>query len=124
MNNPSRTARRLALVVACATGLLAAPAQASCLPSTERDNVNRADAVFTGRVLTVNQDAGTAEFRVLSVRKGSVRNRSVVRVYARPYPSSVTIDWAPKPGQRWRVYLQRHGRRWVTNDCLGTRRVT
>ena len=111
-----------ALIVAGTAGILAAPAHASCIRSSEREYVARADAVFVGRVLSASR--GTARFRVLSVRKGRIKRGSSVRVYARPYPSSVTLDWSPRPGQRWRVYVAREGRRWITNDCQGTRRVT
>ncbi len=123
-----RAARRapcsVALGLAASLLAVAVPAaQASCAPSTARQKVQRADAVFVGRVLAVSANGASAKFRVLSVRKGAVRTRSVVRVSARPYPSSVTIDWRPRAGQRWRVYADRDGRRWVTNDCMGTRRI-
>ena len=113
----------IALAITGATVLTPPLAQASCLRSTDREDLKRADAAFVGRVLTVNASEGSARFRVLSVHKGHIRRGSAVRVYARPYPSSVTIDWSPKPGQRWRVYVSRNGRRWVTNDCQGTRRL-
>ncbi len=126
------TTKRAARTAACSVALglaasllaFAVPtAQASCAPSTTRQKVQRADAVFVGRFLTVSANGASATFRVLSVRKGGVRRGSVVRVSARPYPSSVTIDWKPRAGQRWRVYADRDGRRWVTNDCMGTRRT-
>lgn len=124
MNYSRGWALHAAVLLTCAMGILAASAHASCVRSTERENLDRAGAVFVGRVVSVDQGGGAAVFRVQSVRKGSLKRDARVRVYARPYPSSVTISWAPKPGQRWRVYVQRHGSRWVTNDCMGTRRVT
>jgi len=114
---------RLGLLAACVLGAVASPAEASCIRSTERERVSRADAVFTGRVLSVSSSGRTATFRVLSVRKGRVRKGASVRVSAEPFPSSVTIDWNPRRGQRWRVYTDRKGTRWITNDCMGTRRV-
>ena len=98
-------------------------AQASCVPSTEKDFRKRADAIFVGRVLTVNSEDGSARFRIRRVIKGGLEKGSKIRVVPRPYPSSVTIDWNPKVGERWRVYVDRPGRRWITNDCMGTRRV-
>lgn len=80
------------------------------------------DAVFTGRVVSVSADGARARFRVLKVRKGRVVRGDIVRVRAKPFPSSVTIGWNPKAGQRWRVYAERE-RGWHTNDCLGTRRI-
>jgi hypothetical protein len=116
---------RLVLCTVCVMALVATPARASCIPSTERDHLKRAEAVFAGRVLSVRSSDGRATFRVISVRKGGARihRGSSVRVYPWPYPSSVTINWKPRRGQRWRVYVQRKGQRWVTSDCLGSRRV-
>ena len=114
--------RRLLCLTAVATGLIAAPAGASCIPATEKEHISRADAVFTGRVLSVRSD-GRATFRVLSVRKGRVKKGDAVRVRAEPFPSSVTLRWPPKVGQRWRVYVDRKSGRWMTNDCMGTRRA-
>jgi hypothetical protein len=113
-------ARILCIVV---VGLMAAPARASCIPQTERERLDRADAVFVGRVLSVSASGASARFRVLRVRKGRLRKGSVVRVTAVPYPASTTIDWRPRPGQRWLVLAERRGTRWTTDDCLGTRRV-
>lgn len=79
--------------------------------------------MFVGRVLSSRTEDGAARFRVLRVRKGPVRKGSAVRVRPRPYPSSITIDWRPRPGQRWRIYADRDGRRWITNDCMGTHRL-
>jgi hypothetical protein len=114
---------RITLIAACVTGLVAAPAQASCIPSTERDYLQRSRVVFVGKVLSVRSSDARATFRVLRVRKGQIRRNATVAVYPTPYPSSVTLNWSPRPGQHWRVYVQRAGRRWITNDCLGTRRA-
>jgi hypothetical protein len=117
---------RLILATSCGLALAGTPAQASCIPATERDQLRRADAVFVGRVLSVRRSDGRATFRVLSVRKGRrrIHRGSAVRVYGEPYPSSVTIGWPPRVGERWKVYVDRRGRRWTTNDCMGTRRVS
>lgn len=117
---------RHAVVVTAVGAFLAAtgPAQASCIRSTERENIARADAVFTGRVVSGSPQRARAVFEVLRVRKGRISPGTRVRVYADPFPSSITINWAPRPGQRWRVYVQRKGSRWVTSDCLGTRRAS
>ena len=114
---------RLIVLTSCALAASAAPAQASCIPSTASQDLKRADAVFVGRVLSVSANGDSARFRVLSVRKGAVRKRRSVRVEAEYYPSSVTIGWRPKVGQRWWVYVRRSGRRWLTTDCMGTRRI-
>ena len=116
--------RRISVAAAmtCASGLLGSPAQASCVPASLRDDMGRADAVFVGRVLSVSESGGSARFRVLRVAKGNLAPRAAVRVFARPFPSSVTLNWSPKPGERWRVYIQRKAGRWVTHDCQGTRR--
>ena len=103
--------------------LAAAPADASCVPATPAEQLRRADAVFRGQVVSVGSSGASARFRVLSVRKGAIKRGGVVRVVANPYPSSVTIGWQPRVGQRWRVYVDRRGGRWLTNDCRGTRRA-
>jgi hypothetical protein len=123
MIRESRMACRIILIAACGTGLVAAPASASCIPSTERDYLQRSHVVFVGKVVSVRSSDARANFRVLRVLKGQIRRGARVAVSPTPYPSSVTIDWAPRLGQHWRVYVQRAGRRWITNDCLGTRRV-
>jgi hypothetical protein len=101
----------------------AAPATASCIQQTDAQQVARADVVFVGRVVSVSADRASARFRVLRVRKGPVRKGAIVRVTATPYPSSITIGWRPRKGQRWRVLAQRRGGRWTTDDCMGTRRL-
>ena len=115
--------KRLICLTALATGLLAAPAGASCIPATENDRLRRAQAVFTGRVLTVSPDGARARFRVLSVRKGNLKKGDSVWVRANPYPTSITLAWHPKVGQRWRLYVRRVNGKWSTNDCMGTRRA-
>ena len=114
---------RLIGLVTVAALAFAAPAQASCVPFTEKQRRHRSDAVFVGRVLSVSSSGASARFRVLRARKGPLREGTSVRVVATPYPSSTTIDWRPRSGQRWRVYAQRRGDRWRTDDCLGTRRI-
>ena len=102
---------------------LAGTAGASCVPSTAAERLARADAVFVGRVVSVNTEAGTARFYVLRVRKGRLRRGDRPRVHATPFRSSVTIGWTPRRGERWRIYARRDAGRWTTNDCLGSRRV-
>jgi hypothetical protein len=114
---------RLVCVTTCLLVVAPAPARASCIPSSSSQRLQRADAVFMGRVLSVSARGDSASFRVLSVRKGRVRKGASIRVTVEPYPSSVTLGWSPRRGQRWRVYTDRNGRRWVTNDCMGTRRL-
>ena len=99
-----------------------APATASCIPLTRAQQLERADAVFTGRVLSVSASGATAWFRVKRVRKGPLTVGSRVRVKAWPYPSSTTTGWRPRPRQRWKVYANRRDGRWWTDDCNGTRR--
>ena len=112
------------VTLACAAGaFLTAPAEASCVRSDERQDLRRADAVFVGRVLSVRESDGSAVFRVRRVVKGRATRGSRVRVHATPYPSSVTIGWAPRAGQRWRIYAARRDGRWETDDCMGTRRA-
>ena len=124
MRSTSMTSRVLVTgLVGCGVLGGAAPARASCIPSSESERLARADAVFVGRVLSVSESGASARFRVLRVRKGSVVSGRIVRVVAVPYPSSTTIDWRPRVGQRWRVYAERRGSRWTTDDCLGTRRA-
>lgn len=106
-----------------ATGLAAAPASASCIPASQSEREALADAVFIGRVLSVDSDRAKARFRVLGVRKGAIAKGSAVKVLARPLRSSVTTNWSPAVGERWRVAVQRKNGRWLTNDCLGTRRT-
>ena len=115
--------RRLLFTTVLATVVLAPPANASCVRLTETEAVRMSDAVFTGRVVSVSANGARATFRVLRVRKGPVARGDTVRVRAEPYPSSITLAWKPKVGQRWRVYAERERGRWYTNDCLGTRRV-
>lgn len=114
-----RTLGLTAIVVAVA----GAPAHASCVRLTPKQLVQRADAVFVGRVLSVSASGASAKFRVLTVSKGDLAKRSVVRVTADPFPSSITINWRPRAGQRWRVYAKRSGRRLITNDCMGSRPI-
>jgi hypothetical protein len=118
-----RMTGRVALIAACVMGFVAAPASASCIPSTEREYLQRSHAVFVGKVVSVRSSDARANFRVLRVVKGQLRRGARIAVSPTPYPSSITIDWAPRVGQHWRVYVQRAGRRWITNDCLGTRRA-
>ena len=113
----------LVAATACALALGAETAQASCVPSTEQEFRQRADAAFVGRVLSVRSSDGSARFRVRRVIKGRLERGDRIRVIPRPHPSSVTINWNPRVGQRWRVYADRPGRRWLTNDCMGTRRA-
>jgi hypothetical protein len=119
----TRMTGRVVLLATCMMGLVAAPASASCIPSTERDYLQRSHAVFVGKVVSVRSGDARANFRVLRVVKGQLRRGARVAVSPWLYPSSITINWAPRLGQHWRVYVQRAGRRWITNDCLGTRRV-
>lgn len=113
----------LVAATTCALALGAETAQASCVPSTEQDFRQRADAAFVGRVLSVRSSDGSAKFRVHRVIRGRLERGDSIRVVTRPYRSSVTINWNPEVGQRWRVYADRLGRRWLTNDCMGTRRT-
>ena len=115
--------RRLISLTVCAVAVSAVPAQASCIQSTARQKLERADAVFVGRVLSVSAKGGSASFRVTSVRKGRLRKGQSVRVHADHYPSSVTFNWSPRVGDRYRLYVRRAGRRWLTNDCMGTREL-
>ena len=115
--------RRLILTTVLATAVIAPPAEASCFPLTENERIRMSDTVFTGRVLSVGASGARATFRVLRVRKGRLARGETIRVRAAPFPSSVTLRWNPKVGQRWRVYAERKRGRWYTNDCLGTRRV-
>lgn len=114
---------RILLLTACALAAGAGTAYASCIPLSEAQRLSRADAVFVGRVVSVSSSGASARFRVLRVRKGRVRKGTIVRVTAEPYPASTTIGWRPKRGQRWRVYAERSRYRWITDDCLGTRRA-
>ena len=93
------------------------------MPSTYKQRPGRADAVFVGRVLSVSANGASAKFRVLSVTKGRLHKGSTVRVLAKTYPSSITIDWKPRAGQRWSIYAERTGQRWITNDCMGSHRL-
>jgi hypothetical protein len=97
-------------------------ASASCASATEAQRVARAEAVLVGRVVR-HIDGGTAKFRVLRVRKGSLRVGDVVRVTTEPFFPIGEFDWRPRRGQRWRIYARRSGRDWRTNDCMGTRRT-
>ena len=114
--------RALGLTIAV-IGVGAPAAHASCVPSSEGEYRKRADAIFVGRVLAIRESDGRAKFRVRRVLKGALTKGTVIRVFARPYPSSVTMNWSPELGERWRVYVDRPGRRWITNDCMGTRRT-
>lgn len=114
---------RTLLLTALLLAVAGAPAHASCVPSTYKQRLGRADAVFVGRVLSVSANGASAKFRVLSVTKGPLHKGSTVLVLAKTYPSSITIDWKPRAGQRWRIYAARAGLRWITNDCMGSHRL-
>lgn len=120
MRSRTRLPAAIAVVGALA---FASPARASCVPAQQRHDFARADAVFVGRVVSVSANGASAVFRVLRVAKGGLHHHATVSVFADPFPSSVTLTWSPKRGQRWRVYAQRAHDRWVTNDCQGTRRL-
>lgn len=115
---------KLITATLAAAGLVSGSASASCVAATQAERDSLADAVFVGRVLSVNEDRGTARFQILAVRKGDLAKDATVRVLARPLRSSVTTGWTPEAGERWRVAVQRKRERWVTNDCLGTRRTS
>ena len=114
---------KLIIATLTAAGLVAGPASASCAITTQAERDALADAVFVGRVLSVDEEKGAARFRILAVRKGELRKGTTIRVLARPLRSSVTAAWSPREGERWRVAVQDKRDRWVTNDCLGTRRT-
>ena len=112
------------IVLATAIALtVAAPAEASCAFLTEKEQRKYAEAVFTGRVISVRASDGSATFRILEVRKGQLKRGAITRVYPRPHPSSVTMGWNPRRGESWRLYVRRPGERWYTNDCAGTQRA-
>lgn len=114
---------RLLTLTGAATLALAAPVQASCIYTTSSEKLKHADGVFTGRVLSFRSSDGMTTFRVLSVRKGRITEGSRVRVYPDSHPSSVTIAWTPRKGQRWRLYVRKRASRLETNDCMGSRRA-
>lgn len=114
------------VTLACVAGalLMAPAAQASCIQSTEREDRRRADAVFIGEVVSVRESDGSAVLRIRRVVKGGLTRGALTRVFADGYPnSSISIGWKPRPGERWRLYVDRRDGRWTTNDCTGTRRA-
>jgi hypothetical protein len=115
-------ARTIALA-AVGLGALATPASASCVPRTDEERLGSADLVFVGKVVSVSGAGASALFRINRSAKGEFAKGDEVEITADPYPSSVTISWNPRKGQRWRVFAVKRGGRWTTDDCLGTHRV-
>ena len=115
--------KRIVICACLAGAALAAPAQASCVPASQRDDLGSAEAVFVGRVASARESDGSAVFRIRRVVKGRVRRGALTRVFAEPYPSSITSGWRPRPGERWRIYAKRRAGGWTTHDCMGTRRA-
>ena len=124
MRSPCMKTRLMVVSCAALIAVGAEAAQASCVPSTDKDSRARAGAAFVGRVLSVNSETGAAKFRIRRVIKGSLQKGAKIRVVPWPHPSSITLEWDPEVGERWRVYTVKRGRRWITSDCMGTRQTS
>ncbi len=115
-----RTLIGLATLAATAL-LLASPARASCIQQTRADQMARADVIAYGRVMSVDQRAGTITFRALTVYKGDP-GPGALTVQIGPGPrtagGATSVDYRAEPGEHV-LYLQRQASGYETNDCSG-----
>jgi len=124
--------KRRVLLIPAATlaviGVLAAAAQASCVPMTAAQQRARADVIFDGVALEWPTPTGVQRFRVTRYLKSS--GPRVVRVNTanvrRPDGSGTTtsVSLLVRKGEKWRIYGQGSARRIVrSNVCDGSRRL-
>jgi hypothetical protein len=121
--------RRTVLLSSLFAGLvLAASAEASCVPMTAAQQRARADIIFDGVALDGPTSSGIERFRVIRYRKGTGPRIVRLRTGRRLFPdgsgttTSVSIDAAQ--GERWRIFARRLRRGvYETNVCDGSRRL-
>ena len=119
----------IAFVAAAVTAVvLAASAQASCIPSTAAENRARASVVFDGVALEGATPTGVQRFRVTRYLKGS--GPAVVRVntgHIRRADGTRTfssVSLMVKRSERWRIYARGAATSILqSNMCAGSQRL-
>jgi hypothetical protein len=121
--------RRLLILVAtlAGVGVLAATAQASCVPVTAAQQRARADVIFDGVALQGPTATGIQRFRVTRYLKGNgpqfvrVNTGNIRRADGTRSVTSVSI--VVKRGERWRIFAQGKPARVLrTTVCDGSRK--
>ena len=123
--------RRLVLLLTAsviAVAVLAAAAQASCVPTTAAQQRARANVIFDGIALEGPTPTGVQRFRVSRYIKGSgphvvrVSTGHTKRAGGTGTITSVSID--VKRGERWRIFARGSARKVLrTSVCDGSRRL-
>jgi hypothetical protein len=113
--------------VTAAAAVVAAAAEASCIPMSPAQQWARADVIFDGVALEGPTATGIQRFRVSRYVKG--RGPEIVRVNTgnirrRDASGSVTsVSVVAARSQRWRIFARGSARRVVrTSVCDGSRR--
>jgi hypothetical protein len=117
----------VAVVAAVGGGIVAAAAQASCIPMSAAEQRARAHVIFDGVALEGPTPTGVQRFRVSRYLKG--RGPMVVRVrtgYVRRADgtgSVTSVSVVAARGQRWRIFARGSPRKILrTTVCDGSRR--
>ncbi len=123
--------RRLVLVLIAsviAVTVLAAAAQASCVPTTAAQQRARADVVFDGVALEGPTATGVQRFKVSRYIKGSgphvvrVSTGHIKRADGTGTITSVSLD--VRRGERWRIFARGSARKILRSSaCDGSRKL-
>jgi hypothetical protein len=123
----SRRASWSFAIAVAAVAIVAAPAQASCLPLTAAEQRARAHVIFDGVALEGPTATGVQRFRVSRYLKGA--GPRVVRVATgtirRPdgTGSTTSVSLVVRRGERWRIFARGSATRILkTSLCDGSRR--
>ena len=123
--------RRLVLLLIAsvtAVTVLAAAAQASCIPTTAAQQRTRAAVIFDGVALEGPTATGVQRFRVSRYLKGSgphvvrVSTGHTKRADGTGAITSVSLD--VRRGERWRIFARGSARKVLrSSDCDGSRKL-
>jgi hypothetical protein len=118
----------LAATAAIAALAAAAPAHGSCVPMTEREQIDRATVIFVGVALEGPTASGVQRFRVEQYVKGDGDDTVAVstgvarRADGTGWTTSVAIDDAA--GERWRILATRAESGVLTTSvCDGSKAI-
>ncbi len=123
--------RRLVLLLIAsvtAVTVLAAAAQASCIPTTAAQQRTRAAVIFDGVALEGPTATGVQRFRVSRYLKGSgphvvrLSTGHTKRADGTGTITSVSLD--VRRGERWRIFARGSARKVLrSSDCDGSRKL-
>ena len=123
--------RRLVLLLIAsviAVTVLAAAAQASCVPTTAAQQRARADVIFDGVALEGPTATGAQRFKVSRYIKGSgphvvrVSTGHIKRADGTGTITSVSLD--VRRGERWRIFARGSARKVLRSSaCDGSRKL-